>query len=187
VLLNDDILEITTPYMRFYELEALCAMGEQEFVLDEIRDYWGGMLKLGATSFWEKYDPKQSGVEHLAMYGRPYGKSLCHAWGASPIYLFGKYYLGVQPVTAGYETYNIVPNLGGLKWMEGKVPTPNGVVELYCSTKEIKVKASEGEGTLIFESKSKPSANLGAIKALGKNKYQLTIKPNTPYTIKYRL
>jgi hypothetical protein len=187
VLLNDDILEITTPYMRFYELEALCAMGEQKFVLDEIRDYWGGMLKLGATSFWEKYDPKQSGVEHLAMYGRPYGKSLCHAWGASPIYLFGKYYLGVQPVTAGYETYNIVPNLGGLKWMEGKVPTPNGVVELYCSTKEIKVKASEGEGTLIFESKSKPSTNLGVIKALSKNKYQLTIKPNTPYTIKYRL
>ncbi len=29
VLLNDEILKITTPYMRFYELEALCALGEQ--------------------------------------------------------------------------------------------------------------------------------------------------------------
>ena len=186
VLLNDDILQITTPYMRFYELEALCAIGEQAFVLDEIRDYWGGMLKLGATSFWEKYDPKQQGKEHLEMYGRPYGKSLCHAWGASPIYLFGKYYLGVQPTTPGYKTYEIKPNLGGLKWMEGKVPTPQGTVDLYCSTKEIKVNASEGEGTLIFESKTRPSTNSGSITALGNNKYQLKIQPKTNYQITYK-
>ena len=44
-----------------------------------IRDsYWGGMLKEGATSFWEKYNPEETGIRHLAMYGRPYGKSLCH-------------------------------------------------------------------------------------------------------------
>ena len=41
VLLNDSILKITTPYMRFYELEALCALGEQELVMQEIKDYWG--------------------------------------------------------------------------------------------------------------------------------------------------
>jgi len=185
VLLNDDILQIITPYMRFYELEALCALGEQKFVLDEIRDYWGSMLDLGATSFWEKYDPKQSGKEHLEMYGRPYGKSLCHAWGASPIYLFGRYYLGVEPTSPGYSEYKIKPNLGGLKWMEGNVPTPNGSVNLYCSTEEIKLKASEGEGTLMIKSKSKPSTNLGNIENLGNDKYQLIIKPNTPYQIKY--
>ena len=27
------------------------------------------------------------------------GKSLCHAWGASPIYLLGKYYLVIRPLT----------------------------------------------------------------------------------------
>lgn len=186
VLLNDDILEITTPYMRFYELEALCAIGEQEFVLDEIRDYWGGMLDLGATSFWEKYDPKQNGTEHLAMYGRPYGKSLCHAWGASPIYLFGRYYLGVEPTSAGYSAYTIKPNLGGLKWIEGKVPTPNGSVDIYCSTKVIKVKASEGTGTLIINSKNKPTTNSGSITMVSKNKYQLVIAPNTQYQINYK-
>lgn len=51
VLLNDEILKITTPYMRFYELEALCALGEQETVMKEMKAYWGGMLKEGATSF----------------------------------------------------------------------------------------------------------------------------------------
>ncbi|MFC0780177.1 family 78 glycoside hydrolase catalytic domain [Flavobacterium sp. HJSW_4] len=186
VLLNKDVLQITTPYMRFYELEALCAMDEQKFVLNEIRDYWGGMLNLGATSFWEKYDPKQTGKGHLEMYGRPYGKSLCHAWGASPIYLLGKYYLGVKPTAPGYSEYEIKPNLGGLKWMEGKVPTPNGEVAVYCSTKEIKVKAGEGEGKLIFKSASKPKTNSGTITELAKNKYQLIVKPNVEYIVNYK-
>ena len=101
VLLNDSIPKITTPYMRFYELEALCAMDEQKYVLKEIKDYWGGMLSLGATTFWEEYNPEKKGAEHYAMYGREFGKSLCHAWGASPIYLFGKYYLGVRPLSTG--------------------------------------------------------------------------------------
>ena len=185
VLLNDDILHITTPYMRFYELEAFCALGEHELVLDEIREYWGGMLKHGATSFWEKYDPKQHGKEHLEMYGRPYGKSLCHAWGASPIYLFGKYYLGVRPTSAAYQAYEIQPNLGGLKWMQGKVPTPNGTIDLYCSTHEINVKASEGKGLLIVKSEIKPTSNHGTFSAQEKNKYQLEIEPNMTYFIKY--
>ncbi len=68
MLLNDNIQKITTPYMRFYELEALCAMGEQNYVLKEMKDYWGGMLKLGATSFWEEYNPTKKGAEH------------CHVW-----------------------------------------------------------------------------------------------------------
>lgn len=42
------------------------------------------------------------------MYGRKFGKSLCHAWGASPIYLLGKYYLGIKPTSAGYATYLVV-------------------------------------------------------------------------------
>lgn len=62
VLQNDSILKITTPYMRFYELEALCALGEQESVMKEMKAYWGGMLKEGATSFWEKYNPEETGT-----------------------------------------------------------------------------------------------------------------------------
>ena len=153
VLLNDSILKITTPYMRFYELEALCALGEQEEVMKEMKAYWGGMLNEGATSFWEKYNPDESGTQHLAMYGRPYGKSLCHAWGASPIYLLGKYYLGVQPTSAGYETYSVTPTLGGLRWMEGTVPTPFGDIYVYMDRKTIKIKSDGGAGTLYVPTK----------------------------------
>ena len=119
------------------------------------------------------------------MYGREFGKSLCHAWGASPIYLLGKYYLGVKPTSAGYATYEIQPVLGGLQWMQGKVPTPKGGIELYCSTSEIKVKSTEGVGTLKFNSKTKPQSKEGIIDSKGNNEYQLTIEKNKSYTVTY--
>ncbi|MDR3367018.1 MAG: alpha-rhamnosidase [Prevotellaceae bacterium] len=178
VLLNPNALKITTPYMRFYELEALCALGEQQRVMKEIKDYWGGMLKLGATSFWEKYDPRESGAQHLAMYGRPYGRSLCHAWGASPIYLLGKYYLGVQPVAPGYDEFSIRPHLGGLKWIDGKVPTPGGSIAVYADAKVIKVTADAGRGFLYFSSAKKPKTNMGAVEKIGVNEYRLMISEN---------
>lgn len=150
VMLNPVIDPITTPYMRFYELETLCIDGLQEQVLQEMKAYWGGMLHEGATSFWEKYNPEEKGAQHLAMYGRPYGKSLCHAWGASPIYLIGKYFLGVRPTKPGYEEYEVHPALGGLEWMEGDVPTPFGKIHVKMNTHEISVQSDGGHGTLII-------------------------------------
>jgi alpha-L-rhamnosidase len=185
VLLNDKVQKITTPYMRFYELEALCAMGEQGLVLKEMKDYWGGMLNLGATSFWEKYDPNESGAQHYAMYGREFGKSLCHAWGASPIYLLGKYYLGVKPTSPAYHTYAVEPVLGGLQWMEGKVPTADGDIFVYCSTREIKVKGDTGTGTLRFKSKTKPVSKGNTIRTIGNDVFELTIEKGKEYVVAY--
>ena len=154
VMLNADIPPITTPYMRFYELEALCMAGMQPQVLQEIRDYWGGMLKEGATTFWEKYVPTESGTQHLAMYGRPYGKSLCHAWGASPIYLLGKYFLGVRPTKPGYAEYEIHPSLGDLEWMQGTVPTPRGVIHIFMSRNYVKIDSCcDADGWLLVGDK----------------------------------
>ena len=185
VLLNDKIAKITTPYMRFYELEALCAMGEQPYVLKEMKSYWGGMLRLGATSFWEEYNPDKKGLEHLEMYGRPFGKSLCHAWGASPIYLLGKYYLGVSPNAPGYETYTIQPNLGGLEWMEGKVPTSNGDISVYMNKKKIKVSSTTGVGRLKIKSKTKPVVKDAEVKEVSKGIYEVLIEKDKDYNVRY--
>ena len=148
VMENNKIDPITTPYMRFYELEALCMMGRQTQVLQEIRNYWGGMLREGATSFWEKYIPSEQGTEHLAMYGRPYGKSLCHAWGASPVYLLGRYFLGIQPTQPGYATWEARPYLADLEWMEGRVPTPNGIIHIRMERHYVCIRSDEGRGRL---------------------------------------
>ena len=150
VMLNPEVDPITTPYMRFYELETLCKDGLQTQVLQEIKAYWGGMLREGATSFWEKYNPEEQGAQHLAMYGRPYGKSLCHAWGASPIYLIGRYFLGVEPTKPGYGEYVVRPTLGGLDWMEGDVPTPFGKIHIRMTPTEITVVSDGGHGTLLI-------------------------------------
>lgn len=48
---------------------------------------WDGMLDLGATTFWEGFDPSARGSEHWEFYKRPFGKSLCHAWGSAPVFL----------------------------------------------------------------------------------------------------
>lgn len=148
VLLNDEVMRIQTPYMRFYELEALLKLGRHEQVLEEIRSYWGGMLALGATSFWELYNPAEKGREHMAMYGRPYGRSACHSWGASPLYLLGRYFLGVEPLTPGFATYSVRPCTGGLAWMEGTVPTPSGTVRVSVRDGRVSLTGCGGRGTL---------------------------------------
>jgi len=185
VLMNDHVLKITTPYMRFYELEALCAIGQQDYVRKEIKDYWGGMLKEGATSFWELYDPNEKGTNKYAMYGRPFGKSLCHAWGASPIYLLGKYFLGVKPLKPGYAEYLVEPNLGGLEWIEGKVPAPRGDIYVAMDKKQITVSGVTGIGTLRFKSKKKPSSNDGNINKINGDTYELKIEPGKKYVVSY--
>ena len=103
VLFNPDVPAITTPYFRFFELDALCKLGYLKEVLAEIKAYWGGMLKLGAVTFWEEYDPNLPLEKQYAMYGDPFGKSLCHAWAASPIYLLARYFVGLRRDTDAPE------------------------------------------------------------------------------------
>jgi alpha-L-rhamnosidase len=188
VLLNDTILKITTPYMKFYELAALCEINEKEKVLQFVRDYWGSMLKLGATTVWEAYDPSQKGDENYAMYGRPFGKSLCHAWGANPVYLFGKYLLGVKPLAPGYAKYLVEPSLAGLEWIKGRVPTPNGNIEVYADRKIMKIKTVAGEGILRLHSKKTPVAEKGVgVKKIGADYYEIElISPNKEYLVRLR-
>lgn len=111
VFLNDKIAAITTPYFKFYELEAMCRLGYLEEVLDVIRDYWGGMIRRGAVTIWEEYDPDIPEEEQYDMYGDRFGKSLCHAWGASPIYLLARYFVGLKVTDAGKGEYELDPHL----------------------------------------------------------------------------
>ena len=43
-------------FMGYYILTARAMAGDYQGCLDCIRDYWGGMLSLGATTFWEDFD-----------------------------------------------------------------------------------------------------------------------------------
>lgn len=122
VLLNDEIPAITTPYFKFYELDALCRMGRLAEVLRQIKSYWGGMLAKGAVTFWEEYDPDVPEEEQYDMYGDRFGKSLCHAWAASPLYLLGKYFAGVRSLSPGGTQYEANPRMEFFKSLECTLP-----------------------------------------------------------------
>ena len=91
VLLNPEVPPITTPYFTFYELDELGKAGFTDILRERMTAYWGGMLERGATTFWEEYDPTVTGEAQYDMYGDRFGKSLCHAWAASPLYLISRY------------------------------------------------------------------------------------------------
>lgn len=150
VLLNDAITQITTPYFKFFEADALCKVGFLDQVYGIIRNYWGGMLEHDAVTFWEEYNPADQGAEHYAMYGDPYGKSLCHAWGASPIYLLGRYFMGLQPTKPGYETFELVPQLDHFQQLDCHLPVKDGEVQLKVADGQLTVSANRDGGTIIL-------------------------------------
>lgn len=146
--------------MQFYELAALCSLGNLSQVLERIRKQWNSsLLKAQLSSPEAEVDEK-----------------LCYAWGNCFLYLFGRYFLGVKPVKPGYEEFEIRPELGGLEFIEGKVPLPKGEISVYRNADLIRIQASSGSGYLYFSSSLPPKASRGEIeKFIGKNQYRLWI------------
>ena len=58
--------------------------------------------------------------------------------------------MGLTPVSAGYETFEVKPNLGGLDWFEGTVPVKDGIVSVKIKDGAVEVTASKDGGTLIW-------------------------------------
>lgn len=148
VILNDAVRQITTPYFKFYENQVHCEAGNGTLLEKSLREYYGSMLATGATTLYEEYDPDMSGAEHYAMYGMPFGKSLCHAWSASPIYLLGAYRLGVRNTGVAYDSFEVKPMRGDLREFGGRVPVKGGAVEVELRGDRVRVKSDVPGGTL---------------------------------------
>lgn len=131
VLNNPDVPAITTPYFKFYELDALCMMGYRKEVLHQMKEYWGGMLKQGAVTFWEAYDPEESEETQYDMYGDRFGKSLCHAWSASPVYLLSKYFAGFQVSDPENGTYQWKPYREAFGYLDAVLPAGEKNIHLH--------------------------------------------------------
>ena len=150
VLDNDEIPQITTPYFNFFELDVLCKKGRLQQVLDKIRAYWGGMLDRGAVTFWEQFDPEAPVEEQYDMYGDRFGKSLCHAWAASPIYFLAKYFMGVNITETGGKSFEVTPHTEFFDSFDCTLPVGNGEVRLIWDGKELSVKTTVSGGILKY-------------------------------------
>ncbi|MDE2126872.1 MAG: hypothetical protein KGJ62_09810 [Armatimonadetes bacterium] len=126
--------EIATPYYDNYVLYAMSKLGHTRAALKFARAFWGGMLKEGATSFWEGYDlswPKVHPHLHLgADDGVGYFVSLCHGWSSGVTSWLTECVLGIRPTGGGFSTAVIAPHLSGLHWAAGTVPTPHGPIHV---------------------------------------------------------
>jgi hypothetical protein len=125
---------IISPYFNAYLLDALSALNRRREALDWMRQYWGGMLAEDATSFWESYDlrwPKTN--PHLSLQAdgtSGYFVSMAHGWSSGPTAWLSENVLGVRDAHDGFRTVNIAPDLLGLDWAKGSVPTPHGPITI---------------------------------------------------------
>lgn len=89
--LNDaDGLKPFTPYMHHYVVEAMIKIGLLAEAGEYIKNYWGGMVKGGADTFYEVYVPDDA--DFSPYYDRKIN-SMCHAWSCTPSYFIRKYFL----------------------------------------------------------------------------------------------
>lgn len=88
MLKRKDTVKPVTPYIYHYTLEALFNHELNTEAIQIIKEYWGGMIEKGATTFWEIYksdDPKFSPYDNYLL------NSYCHSWSCTPSYFFRKY------------------------------------------------------------------------------------------------
>jgi hypothetical protein len=125
---------IISPYYNYYVIRAMAETGHRPEALAWIRQYWGGMLQEGATSFWEAYDPswyKEDFHSSLQADNRSgYFVSLAHGWSTGPTAWLMEQVLGIQPTSAGFSTVDIRPDLVDLLWARGAEPTPKGLLKV---------------------------------------------------------
>ena len=143
---------IITPYYNYYVISAMAKMGHRAEALDWIRQFWGGMIDEGATSFWEGYDPswyKQDSHASLqADDTTGYQASLAHGWSSGVTPWIMEQILGIQPRGAGFSEVDIRPDLIGLEWAQGGEPTPRGMLKVDISKNGYKTAIDLPSGTV---------------------------------------
>ena len=134
-------------FQSYYILRAAAKTAGIEPALAMLKEYYGGMLKAGATTFWEDFDldwlRDGSRIDKVLQPGEydihsDNGRfcyvglrhSLCHGWSAGPAAFLAENILGIEIIEPGCRKVRIQPQLGHLQWVEGTYPTPYGVISV---------------------------------------------------------
>ena len=132
-------------FMGYYMLQAQAKADDYDNALDNIRKFWGGMLDLGATTFWEEFNLMEAEnaarIDELVQDGEKdyhydtgancyigLRRSLCHGWASGPTSWLSENILGIKVLEPGCKKIKVEPHLGDLQWVEGTFPTPMGVI-----------------------------------------------------------
>ncbi len=170
-IIEKDGAERFSTFYGYYMLLAMAKAENYTGAMQIIREYWGAMLELGATTFWEDFDidwmknagridemPQPDHVDIHASYGgycyEGLRHSFCHGWASGPTSWLSEYVLGVKVIEPGCKTVSIKPNLGDLKWVEGTYPTPQGIITIRhekMKNGKIKTEVNAPDGIKIIQ------------------------------------
>lgn len=95
-----------------YGLSLLASQGDRS---------WYNMIRAGSTITMEAWDNKY----------KP-NQDWNHAWGAVPANAIPRKLMGVEPLTPGWGTFRIRPQIGSLEKASIRVPTVKGTIEVSC-------------------------------------------------------
>lgn len=150
--MNKEVIDVDSvknysTFFGYYMLQAKAKAGDYEGAMRDIRRYWGAMLALGATTFWEDFNmdwiPNASRIDEIVpesmkdVHG-DYGAhcyiglrhSLCHGWASGPTPWLTEHVLGIKVMEPGCKVIEVTPHLGDLSFAEGTFPTPYGIVSV---------------------------------------------------------
>jgi hypothetical protein len=132
----DNVLTKKTYASCFFDrwvLEALCAMGKQDYALNRMRARYKTMIPCAFTTLWEHYD--RWWASYIDAFDE--GSSLNHGWNP-PAIILSRDIAGIAPVAPGWSAFQVLPKEGFLNALKVVVPSIKGAV-----TVEINKTASE--------------------------------------------
>lgn len=109
-------------------MDALYEANDAEYALHMLTKTddrsWYNMIRVGSTISLEAWDNKY----------KP-NQDWNHVWGAAPANIIPRRLMGVEPLTPGFGTIRIKPQLASLDWAEATIPTIRGGVRMSVENK----------------------------------------------------
>lgn len=148
-------------FMSYYILDSIARTEGQATALELMKEYYGKMLELGATTFFEDFDidwaansarldeyPADGQDEIHRCYGdfcyKGFRHSLCHGWSAGPVQYLQRAVAGINILDVGCTKVSVKPDLGSLDWMRCSFPTPKGIITVEADKNGTRISLPQG-------------------------------------------
>ncbi len=110
------------PFFRYIVHDAMLAAGLGNDIVDALQDWWP-WVEAGETTWPETW----------------HGGTHCHGWSSTPTRDLLTAVAGIRPCSPGFAAATIRPALGDLSWLEARVPTPHGWIEIRATADDLVV------------------------------------------------
>ncbi len=155
-LLKDGNVNGYSTFMSYFIFSALSKVADEKTTLKALKDYYGAMIELGATTFWEDFDiswkENACRIDEICPENKSdihgdngkycyqgFRHSLCHGWSSGPVPFLTEYVLGINVIKSGCKKIKISPHLGDLDFIKGSIATPYGKLTVEHTNKKGKI------------------------------------------------